>query len=344
MSSQPPRTSTATAPSTGQYAEYSLSSIRHRPSTRTHVMKLHAPRPIDPLTADDGWTHPLKLHRRDPNMPVMRTDQEEPEDIKDIKPTVDLSVIAPYGGAQKAKKDLFKPKTKQVFHADPQELQLRNEERTPWVLEDFDGKNTWVGTLEGGGASGYALFLFEKDGFKFVPVDRTYRFMKKGATQVLTSEEAEAQMKKRSTLPRWILKDKPTTPIGAGGSGGGSRSGLFTVRESRNRATDAMDEDLDYDQAELFEDDEENPILEGDEEANKAIEERVRREQLGARNFESKEDEIEDIDVDGLFEGKKVTKEGKRTKRFLSKLEGKGDYDSDEEEENPYASEVCAIV
>src|SRR5271168_1711637 len=76
MSSQPSRTSTATAASTGQYAEYSLSSIRHRPSTRTHVMKLHAPRPIDPLTAEDAWTHPLKLHRRDPNMPVMRTDEE----------------------------------------------------------------------------------------------------------------------------------------------------------------------------------------------------------------------------------------------------------------------------
>jgi transcription initiation factor TFIIF subunit alpha len=102
-----------------------------------------------------------------------------------------------------------------------------------------------------------------------------------------------------------------------------------------------MDEDLDYDAAEMFEDDEENPILEGDEEANRAIEERVRREMRGARNFESKEDEIdEDINLDDLFEAKKVTKEGKRTKRYLKKLEGQRDYESDEEEENPYASEV----
>ena len=102
-----------------------------------------------------------------------------------------------------------------------------------------------------------------------------------------------------------------------------------------------MEEDLDYDAAEMFEDDEENPILEGDEEANKAIEERVRREMRGARNFESKEDEMEeDVDLDDLFEAKKVTKEGKRTKRYLKKLEGKGDYDTDDEEENPYASEV----
>ena len=102
-----------------------------------------------------------------------------------------------------------------------------------------------------------------------------------------------------------------------------------------------MEEDLDYDATEMFEDDEENPILEGDEEANKAIEERVRREMRGARNFESKEDEIdEDIDLGDLFEAKKVTKEGKRTKRYLKKLEGKGDYETDEEAENPYASEA----
>src|SRR3981189_735206 len=158
-----------TAPPTGQYVEYKLSSVRPSQSTRNHVMKLHAPRPIDPLTPSNGlngWTHPLKLHRRDPTAPILRP--AEMEDMKDIKANVDLSAIAPYGGAQKAKKDLFKPKTKQVFHSDPAETQLRNEERVPWVLEDFDGKNTWVGTMEGGGASSYALFLFEKDGFKFV--------------------------------------------------------------------------------------------------------------------------------------------------------------------------------
>jgi len=313
-------------------------------------MKLHAPRPIDPLppsNAPQGWTHPLKLHRRDPTVPLLRPDTTPPDpDQKDVKAQIDLSVIAPYGGAQKAKKDLFKPKTKQVFHSDPQELQLRNEERTPWVLEDFEGKNTWVGTLEGGGASGYALFLFDTEGFKLVPVDRTYRFSKKGATQVLSAEEAEEQMKKRSSLPRWILKDRLGAPgtgsvSSTGSSGGGSGGGLFTVRESRERAGEAMEEDLDYDAAEMFEDDEENPILEGDEEANKAIEERVRREMRGARNFESKEDEIdEDINLDDLFEAKKVTKEGKRTKRYLTKLEGQRDYESDEEEENPYASEV----
>lgn len=219
------------------------------------------------------------------------------------------------------------------------------------MLEDFEGRNVWAGSLEAGGASGYALFLFDKEGFKFVPVDRTYRFSKKAATQVLSAEEAEAQMKKRNApLPRWILKEKPTVPgtvdagaggVRGGGGGRGSGSGLFTVHESRERATDAMDEDLDYDATEMFEDDEENPILEGDEETNKAIEERVRREMRGARNFESKEDEMdEDLDIENLFGAKKVTKEGKRTKRYLKKLEGKGDYETDEDEENPYASEV----
>ena len=333
----------STTSTTGQYVEYTLSSVRHSQSIRNHVMKLHTPRTIDPFIPSNGtggWTHPLKLHRRDPSTPLIRPDQEQQlgEDPKDVKTEADLSVIAPYGGAQKAKKGLFKPKTKQVFHYDPQEVQLRNEERLPWVLEDFDGKNTWVGTLEAGGASGYALFLFDKEGFKFVPVDRTYRFTKKGANQVLSAEEAEAQMKKRNALPRWALKDRPLLPTGQTGSSAGG--GLFTVRSSRDRAGDAIAEDLDYDDAEMFEDDEENPILEGDEEANKAIEERVRREQLSARNFESKEDEVdEDIDID-LFGVKKVTKEGKKTKRYLKKLEGKGDYDTDEEQENPYASEV----
>src|SRR5579859_1767899 len=333
---RPPTTATPIPAQQGQYAEYTLSSLRPSTSTRNHVMKLHAPRPVDPLTPTGSWTHPLKLHRRDPNAPVPR-----PEDILDqkgIKREVDVSVIAPYGGAQKAEKSRFKPKTKQVFHADKAEIQLRNEERTPWVLEDFDGKNTWVGTMEGGGASGYALFLFEKEGFKFVPVDRTYRFTKKGINQVLTAEEAEAQMKKRNApLPRWILKDKPATPP----IEGGGRRKMFMGTQDRERVVDTFEEDLDYDATERFEDDEENPILEGDEEANKAVEERVRQEMRRARNFESKEDEAEaDIDLDDLFGGKKVTKEGKRTKRYLKRLEGKGDYETDEEEENPYASEV----
>lgn len=361
-SSQPTASSTSTTGAKlsspqGQYAEYKLTSLKHSSSIRNHVMKLHAPRAVDPFTATppDGtetpnaWSHPLKLHRRDPSAaPIIHPsiDTADSDSKEDVKPAVDLSVIAPYGGAQKAKKDLFKPKTKQVFHADPQELQLRNEERLPWVLEDFDGKNTWVGTLEGGGASGYALFLFEKDGFKFVPVDRTYRFMKKASNQILTAEEAEAQMKKRNALPRWVYKDSPAG-LGSGGEGGsgsvggGSGSGgsrLFTVRQSMDRAGDAVNEDLDYDDNELFEDDEENPLLEGDEEANKAIEERVRREMLSARNFESKEDELEDMD--DLFRTKKVTKEGRRTKRYLKKLEGKGDYESEDEDENPYATEV----
>jgi hypothetical protein len=59
---------------------------------------------------------------------------------------------------------------------------------------------------------------------------------------------------------------------------------------------------------------------------------------LGARNFESKEDELDDMD--DLFGSKKVTKEGRRTKRYLKKLEGKGDYESDESDENPYATEA----
>lgn len=362
-SSLPPASTSSTAAAKasaqpGQYAEYKLTSLRHSSSIRNHVMKLHAPRVVDPFTTapptnpssatdpPNTWSHPLKLHRRDPSAAPLSRPLIYPADpdSKDVKPAVDVSVIAPFGGAQKAKKDLFKPKTKQVFHADPQELQLRNEERLPWVLEDFEGKNTWVGTLEGGGASGHALFLFEKDGFKFVPVDRTYRFTKKASNQVLTAEEAEAQMKKRNTLPRWVYKDNPSH-LGSGeggsisgqGGGGGRSSRLFTVRESRNRTGDAVEEDLDYDDNEFFADDEENPILEGDEEANKAIEDRVRREMLGARNFESKEDELDDMD--DLFGSKKVTKEGRRTKRYLKKLEGKGDYESDDEDENPYATE-----
>jgi hypothetical protein len=48
-----------------------------------------------------------------------------------------------------------------------------------------------------------------------------------------------------------------------------------TVRESREHANFTMEEDLDYDDGDILE---ENPILEGDEEAKKVFEERVLRE------------------------------------------------------------------
>lgn len=85
---------------------------------------------------------------------------------------------------------------------------MRFEEFYPWVLEDFDGYNTWVGTYEAGNSDHYVMFSVEKDGsFTMLPCDKVYRFTARSQFATLTIEEAEKRFeKKRQSVPRWLMK------------------------------------------------------------------------------------------------------------------------------------------
>lgn len=96
-------------------------------------------------------------------------------------------------GKEKASKKKFQKKTKQVFLVPEETRQLRREERHPWVLEDGQHAETWVGKMEEVAKSDtHAMFMpAANDVFKFVPAHRWYKFQKKPNHHILSLEEAE---------------------------------------------------------------------------------------------------------------------------------------------------------
>lgn len=247
---------------------------------------------------------------------------------------VDLSLIAPDGGARRAKLNPFQKKTRQVILGDETARKLRYEEHFPWVMEDFDGQNTWVGNYEAGQADSFVLFVFDKDGFKMVPAEKYYKMTPRNKYQTLSAEEAEKRMQKGEQPNRWVMKYFP------GEGEEGSSKGKAVNMRRRFRTTDNSvqeddpirrnedQEEIDFD--EEFADDEEAPIMDGNEEDVKEVEKKVKKELRGDA-------------TDALFnetdeEDEKMDKTGLKLIKALRSLEKNGNYESDDEA-NPYATE-----
>ena len=333
---------------------------------RFHMMKFQSTKNVDIV---NDFTKPVRLHRKDPrNIQFHLTRQEidrrkrEEEDKKleengndDTNVNgMDMSQVAPDGGARKHKKSLFKRKTRQLNLMDEEKRKLRYEEFYPWVIEDYDGKNVFVGNYEAGSSDAqHVLFVFDKDGFKMIPAEKVYRFTPRNKYATLTLEEAEAKMEKNSSVPRWLMKHTEELSSGdsadlrfrnAGPASGSSAPAAPVSRRRLKTVTggasfndrDSDHDDLDFD--EEFADDEEAPIMDGDDEENKLSEKKIKKEMLKAAHFDNQSDA--DDDLDDLFETetRKVDKEGKKLKKVLNKAEG-GVYDSDDEDNlNPYLS------
>lgn len=75
------------------------------------------------------------------------------------KTGADTSLIAPLGGATRNKQMLFKKRTKQIYLAKEDTRELKEQEQRPWILEDYDGQNSFTGTYEGGQRSDYMFFV-----------------------------------------------------------------------------------------------------------------------------------------------------------------------------------------
>ncbi|CAK9441007.1 uncharacterized protein LODBEIA_P48760 [Lodderomyces beijingensis] len=307
-----------------------------------------------------------------------------PEEPKLMRGQADLSQIAPDGKARKNKKNMFKKKTKQINLMDEGKRKLRYEEHYPWVIEDYTGKNVYVGNYEAGSTElQNVLFVFDKDGFKMIPAEKVYRFTPRNKYATLTLEEAEAKMERNSSVPRWLMKHMENDSLtegspdqrfrnngsssngraggGYGGGGGGGRGGVgggygggagggrgrmrSVLGGDSGASASANDRDSDHDDLDFeeeFADDEEAPIMDGDEEENKMSERKIKKEMLKAAHLKAEEDAEVDDDLDDLFEtekSRKVDKEGKKLRKMLNKREG-GIYDSedDEREQMPYLS------
>lgn len=248
----------------------------------------------------------------------------------------DMSLIAPDGGARRGKSHLFQKKTRQVLLGDPDARKLRYEEYYPWVIEDFDGKNTWVGNYEAGQADSYVLFVFDNDGFKMVPAEKWYKMTPRNKYATLTSEEAEKQMTKGEQPNRWVMKYFGETNESEGVKRPVNMRRRFRTTDNNNEDELRRDDDgndIDFD--EEFADDEEAPIMEGNEDEVKEVEKKIKKEHQSAKIsalFNDDENEEEEDD-DG-----KVDKQGKHMIKYLRSREKNINYDTDDDS-NPYATD-----
>lgn len=342
---------------------------------RYHIMRFQSKQDVDIIK---DFNKPVRLHRKDPRNIQFQLTREEIDKRKreqaalgiatteemivdsenlDTQDKMDLSRVAPDGGARKVKKNPFKRKTRQINLMDENKRKLRYEEFYPWVIEDYNGLNVYVGNYEAGWSeSQHVLFVFDKDGFKVVPAEKVYRFTPRNKYATLTLEEAEAKMEKNTATPRWLMKHMQETSSSEGAAvdvrfrNHGARSATPTNAASRRMRTvtgegSSNDRDSDHDDIDFeeeFADDEEAPIMDGDEEENKLSERKIKKEMAKAAHFEGQLDVDDDDDLNDLFEtekSRKVDKEGKKLKKFLHKTEG-GVYDSDDNDEtNPYVSQ-----
>ncbi|KAL8678425.1 MAG: hypothetical protein Q9186_005233, partial [Xanthomendoza sp. 1 TL-2023] len=335
---------------------------------RHHVARFAGRKVVDPANPDE-FQRPVRLHRRDPRTPIpgpsaggvengdVDEKQREAQDAqraeKRRQQELNMAQIAPSANTGGQRKNNYGKKTQQIYRNDQTDEQraasrLRYEEAMPWHLEDFDNKNTWVGTYEAALSDTYAVMALGGDGkFRMIPVEKWYKFASKNNFRVLTIDEAEEAMKKNQPPAGWIVKPRkgaeaPGMKAEEAPAGNGLYLGKFdthgpkaTVKAERSGDPDADDLDFEEDR---FADDEENPYLEIPEEDAKEIEEKVKRDQLRAGFFDNKDEKAVDEEEEAQQKAKELEKAfGKSYKKSLIKQEKNYDYDSDSE--NPYSEE-----
>ena len=104
------------------------------------------------------------------------------------------SNTAPYGRQKKAQ--IFRKKTVVLSVDERKASEEQSRHTLPWVLEDAEGQNGYVGRLEGGMRSNYVLFVMQGQEFKVIPAQKWYSFTQKIQYQTLSLEEAENKVRR----------------------------------------------------------------------------------------------------------------------------------------------------
>ena len=352
-----------------------MEGIRH------HVARFSSKKDIDPRNSTE-FVRPVRLHRRDPRAPAGGAgskdegvdnaevdakgamDDKEKERLEIVRAEreaqreAEMAQVAPAantGGQKKA--NTFKKKTQQIFRNDKTDEQkaeskLRYEEALPWHLEDFENKNTWVGSYEAALSETYAYLVHGPDGkFHMVPLEKWYKFTPKNQFKTLTIEEAENRMGKKVKDPRWFMQSqqatkemqneqenkKATSKLFLGKWEKGAGDGGSAAPRVKQEQADADDLDFQEDVA----DDEADGVIEGDDEDLKQAEERIKRDQLQANIFDLKDEkEYDQVEQAERKKRDAERKLGKGVRKALLKREKNYVYDTDSG--NPYSDEVMS--
>lgn len=350
-----------------------LKELRH------HVMRLQSKNGVD-VQDKEQFTPPIRLHRRDPRAPPSGVgshyeEEETKEDLEEIKERERIELqkedrrkvreenqakIAPTG---KTKPQAFQKKTEQKYRPDdtPEAKKrqlLRYEETLPWHLEDFENKQTWVGTYESELSEAHVMFSPDQNGaIRMAPMERWYRFNVKGKVKP-TGDDVDKVMFKVENMPgflksiearavkRELEHEQSRTRHGLSTRVGGGADDEGRIRRVRNDGSgdyikrEADADDIDFNLDEDFADDEEglNGLFEGEAEEVKEAEDKLKRDRLAAALWDrpdeselTRQEELEKKEAEDMKAMEKIWT------KSLAKREKRYDY-IDSDDENPYVT------
>ena len=360
----------------GTYVDYPVFITKRAlmEGLRPHVARFASKQSVDPSNEAE-FTRPVRLHRRDPKAPPPGSKldgpdlkdaalEEEKHELiraqRDAQRQAELAVIAPSVNNPNARRGgAAQKKTQQVLRKDETEEQragtrLKYEEALPWHLEDFDNKQTWVGSYEAALSETYAQIAFNEGRFSITPLEKWYKFTQK--RNFKTEEELSAASQKREKKlqdPQWLvrqreLEEKRQTEE----MYRRVTKGLYVGKAQAQKATkvaggaatvkrEADDDELDFD--EDIADDEEDPVYEGDVDETKETQTRIKRDQLQANIFDLKYEKAYEREEQREKKEKETLKaEGKRVRKALMKRERNHIYDSDSD--HAYSEQVAPFL
>jgi transcription initiation factor TFIIF subunit alpha len=393
VSQQPPQTAPAASasgpaqpPASEPYTDYAVYITKKdiEEGMRYHGFKFNvrvgenqAPPTIDPYDPSQ-FTRPVRLHRR------YARDKQETGPPSDAPPGVDdkerelynarraerqaereanQALIAPAGPA--AKKTQGKKKNQKVVEdvyyneSNPRQqkaAQLRYEETKPWHLEDYDSKNTWIGTYQEPMSSSSVLLTVDMTHgcFRMTPIERWYKFTPTNRLDTMNAEEAEKYMSAGVKPDRWFLKTQVGAQEAKQQEAKVKRERTLAMKKAElvedNGYAAVKDEgefynpdkdDLDFEFNDEFQDDDEGAMFGNlEEDEAKDIERRIREEMRGANisapGLKNTEMDFDEEETRQKMEERAQKKREKRMKKQLIKKERKTEYE-DDSEENPYS-------
>lgn len=339
---------------------------------RYHAMKLQSrtdgngqPIIVNPYE-ESQFVRPLRLHRRyaRDKMTEEQLDQASGEDDKEremmsarraerqAEREENQKLIAPTGG-EPGRPNKKKPQKKVEEGRDEsnparrKRQQMRYEEARPWHLEDFEGKNVWVGAYEEALSERSIMLEVSTDGtFQMVPVEKWYKFTQTNKVNAMDSEEVEKYLAKKHVPGRWAM-----------GTQRAAEEARFEEHQRRIAArraaldddevkrTDEGDFDADRDMLDLdvkdeFQDDDEGMLFQGEDDEDAAqIERRLYLEMrdagLGGTGVKDDDKDVEGELHKEQLEKLEEKKRQKRIRRQLRKREHQGQY-SDSDSDDPY--------
>jgi transcription initiation factor TFIIF subunit alpha len=330
-----------------------------------HALRLRSKddRIVDPYDAAQ-FQRPIKLHRRMARDKMETAEQSDAASGVDDKERELLSIkraerqaereanqalIAPTGGdSKKAVRKKPQKKVEDVYFdennpAHRQRAQLRYEEARPWHLEDFEGKNVWVGSYEEPLSDSSVMFEIGSDGFRMVPVEKWYKFSQTNRFSVMDSDAVEKHMGQKFKAPRWFMGTQTANDEAR------KQATLIKREQQRARSRGYDDDDdnmqmnreeyqadvdeIDFEFNDEFQDDDEGLVFADQDDDAKEIEKRI-RDEMRTANLPATgiKDEDKDWDDEEKREKKKekdAKRQGRRMRKQLMKKEKKNEYDSD---------------